>query len=107
MDAEHWNQRYDQTDLVWSAGPNMWVEQVASGLAPGAVLDLGAGEGRNALWLAEIGWHATAVDFSGVAIDRARDLARERLGDAADRFHGLCADLLRYQPAAQSSDLVM
>jgi SAM-dependent methyltransferase len=107
MDAEHWNQRYDQTDLVWSAGPNVWVEQVTSGLVPGAALDLGAGEGRNALWLAENGWHVTAVDFSTIAIDRALGLARERLGDAADRFHGVCADLLSYQPAARSSDLVM
>jgi SAM-dependent methyltransferase len=107
MDAEHWNHIYEQTDLVWSAGPNVWVEQVTSGLTPGAALDLGAGEGRNALWLAEKGWHVTAVDFSAVAIDRARGLARERLGDAADRFNGVCADLLSYQPAAKSSDLVM
>lgn len=107
MDAEHWNHRYDQTDLVWSAGPNVWVEQVTSGLVPGAALDLGAGEGRNALWLAENGWHVTAVDFSAVAIDRARGLARERLGAAADRFRALCADLLSYQAVPQSSDLVM
>lgn len=107
MDAEYWNQRYDQTELVWSAGPNVWVEQVASGLAPGTALDLGAGEGRNALWLAENGWHATAVDFSSVAVERARVLARERLGAAADRFNGVCADLLSYQPTPQSSDLVM
>ena len=107
MDAEYWNQRYDQTELVWSAGPNMWVEQVASGLPPGTALDLGAGEGRNALWLVENGWDATAVDFSSVAIERARGLARDRLGEEADRFHGLCADLLSYQPTALSSDLVM
>ena len=107
MDAEYWNQRYDQTELVWSAGPNVWVEQVTSGLTPGTALDLGAGEGRNALWLAENGWDATAVDFSSVAIERARDLARDRLGDTAGRFQGLCADLLGYQPTARSSDLVM
>ena len=107
MNAEYWNQRYDQAELVWSAGPNVWVEQVASGLAPGTALDLGAGEGRNSLWLAENGWHATGVDFSSVAIERAGYLARERLGDAAARFKGLCADLLSYQPTPRSSDLVM
>ena len=107
MDAEQWDQRYDKTELVWSVGPNVWVEQVAFGLAPGTALDLGAGEGRNALWLAENGWDVTAVDFSAVAIDRARGLARERLGNAADRVEGVCADLLNYQPTAQSSDLVM
>ncbi|HWF42511.1 MAG TPA: class I SAM-dependent methyltransferase [Acidothermaceae bacterium] len=107
MDAEYWNQRYDQPELVWSAGPNVWVEQVASGLAPGTALDLGAGEGRNALWLAENGWHATAVDFSRVAIERARVLALKRLDDTASRFRGLCADLLSYEPPPESSDLVM
>jgi len=107
MDAEQWNDRYGQADLVWSAGPNMWVEQVTAGLTPGAALDLGAGEGRNSFWLVQRGWRVTAVDFSSVAVDRACDLARERLGAAAGRFEGVCADVLSYEPAAQSFDLVL
>ena len=77
MDAEQWDQRYDQADLVWSAAPNRWVEEVTGSLSPGRVLDLAAGEGRNALWLAGRGWRATAVDFSRVALDRAGQHRRE------------------------------
>jgi SAM-dependent methyltransferase len=54
------------------------VERVVGGWPPGTALDLGAGEGRHALWLAERGWRVTAVDFSSVGIERGRVLARER-----------------------------
>ncbi len=107
MDAREWDRRYDQAELVWSATPNMWVEEVTRDLPPGRVLDLAAGEGRNALWLAERGWRATAVDFSRVALDRAAGLAVERLGPAADRFDTECADLLVYRPRARAYDLVL
>ncbi len=107
MDAEEWDRRYDQVELVWSATPNLWVEQVTRDLPPGRVLDLAAGEGRNSLWLAERGWQATAVDFSRVALDRATGLAVERLGAAAGRFEAECADLLGYRPRPQAYDLVL
>jgi SAM-dependent methyltransferase len=105
VNAEEWDQRYAQVDLVWSAGPNLWVEQVAAGLSPGAALDLGAGEGRNALWLAQRGWRVTAVDFSSVAIEKASAMARGRL--PAGSFDAVCADVLTYEPAPQSYDLVL
>jgi SAM-dependent methyltransferase len=107
MDAEHWDRRYDQPELVWSATPNRWVEEVAAELPAGRVLDLAAGEGRNALWLAERGWRATAVDFSRVALNRGSWLAAERLGTAAARFETECADLLDYRPQARGYDLVL
>ncbi len=47
-------------------------------LPPGTALDVACGEGRNALWLAELGWRATGIDFSGVAIDKARQIAQHR-----------------------------
>ena len=56
MDAEAWNERYRDSELVWSAGPNQFVEAELSGLTPGRALDLAAGEGRNAIWLARRGW---------------------------------------------------
>lgn len=96
MDSTTWDERYAASDLVWSAGPNVWVEKVASELPVGTALDLAAGEGRNALWLAERGWRATAVDFSAVALDRAGRIAAERLGDAADRLRTVVADVTRY-----------
>lgn len=78
MDAAGWNARYADADLVWGAQPNRFVEEVFDGLPPGRALDLAAGEGRNALWLAGLGWRVTAVDFSTVAIERGRRLAAEQ-----------------------------
>lgn len=99
MDSTDWDTRYASSELVWSAGPNLWVEQVCAGLPAGTAVDLGAGEGRNALWLAAKGWRATAVDFSGVALDRARQLAAERLGGDADRLTTQRADLTTFEPS--------
>jgi len=78
MDAERWDARYASTDLVWSAGPNVFVEEELSYLPPGRALDLACGEGRNALWLAQRGWDVTAVDFSKVAIEKGRNVERMR-----------------------------
>lgn len=107
MSNEMWDERYAASDLVWSATPNAWIEELTAALAPGRVLDLAAGEGRNALWLAERGWEATAVDFSQVALDRAQQLASQRLGDDVGRFHTEQADLLSYSPPPMSFDLVI
>jgi len=53
MDAHDWDLRYAESDLVWSATPNQLVAGELAELPPGRSLDLAAGEGRNALWLAE------------------------------------------------------
>jgi len=106
MGSQHWDDRYAASDAVWSTTPNIFVEQFTAGLHPGTVLDLGAGEGRNSLWLAEQGWTATAVDFSAVALDRARVWAEQRLADASDRLTTVVADLLEYRPT-QAFDLVL
>ena len=78
MDASSWNERYAAADLVWSLAPNAFVVEELSDLPPGRALDLAAGEGRNALWLAERGFEVEAVEFSPVAIDKARQLASHR-----------------------------
>jgi SAM-dependent methyltransferase len=78
LNSMDWDQRYAATDLVWGAGPNRFVVQEFTGLPPGQALDLAAGEGRNALWLAEQGWQVLALDFSRVAIKRGHRLAAER-----------------------------
>ncbi len=75
MDSAAWDERYAATDLVWSAGPNRFVEEELAGLAPGRALDLACGEGRNARWLASRGWQVTAMDFSPVAIEKGRKLS--------------------------------
>jgi SAM-dependent methyltransferase len=75
MDSEAWDERYAATELVWSAEPNQFVAAECADLAPGRAVDLAAGEGRNAIWLARRGWDVTAVDFSQVALDKGRRLA--------------------------------
>jgi SAM-dependent methyltransferase len=78
MDSEAWDERYAAVDLVWSAEPNRFLAAEVADLRAGRALDLACGEGRNAIWLAERGWEVTAVDFSRVAIDKARRLAEAR-----------------------------
>jgi SAM-dependent methyltransferase len=78
VDAAAWDERYRSSPLVWSAEPNVWLAEEAARLTPGRAIDLAAGEGRNALWLVERGFTVEAVDFSPVAIDKARTRADER-----------------------------
>lgn len=75
MDAAGWDRRYSTTELIWTAEPNRFLVDEATGLQPGRALDLGAGEGRNAVWLASQGWQVVAVDFSAVGLEKAADLA--------------------------------
>lgn len=107
MDSTAWNQRYDGKELVWSAAPNIFVQQLTENLPAGTALDIAAGEGRNALWLAARGWQVTAVDFSAVALQRARSLAQENLGHDADLLVTLEADVKTWAPRPRSYDLVV
>ncbi|MDN4160136.1 class I SAM-dependent methyltransferase [Nocardioides abyssi] len=75
MDAHAWDERYAASDLVWSAGPNAVVAAECAGLPPGRAVDLAAGEGRHALWLAGRGWQVTAVDFAAVGLEKGRRVA--------------------------------
>ena len=75
-----WDERYAAADRVWSAGPNAEVERIVGDWTPGRALDLGAGEGRHAIWLAEKGWRVTAVDFSAVGLAKGEaEAARRRV----------------------------
>lgn len=103
MDAAGWDERYGSRELVWSAGPNRFVEEELRGLAPGRAADLGAGEGRNAIWLAEQGWDAVAVDFSPVGLEKARELAERRGVTVETRV----ADLTTEELDPGSYDLVL
>jgi SAM-dependent methyltransferase len=100
FDAAFWDDRYRSTELIWGVRPNRWVEQEVAGLAPGRALDLACGEGRNALWLAGRGWQVTAVDFSAVALDKARALEAEH--EALRSEHGgvewVLGDATAYRP---------
>ncbi len=100
MDAHTWDARYADSDLVWSAEPNQFVARECADLPPGVALDLAAGEGRNAIWLARQGWDVTAVDFSQVALDKGAKVA----GDVDVRW--VRADATTWQ-ADRAYDLVV
>ena len=85
MDASAWDERYRAEGLVWGGPPNRWVVEELSDAPAGVALDLACGEGRNALWLAAQGWRVIAVDFSAVAIDKARELDTRRAGRVGRR----------------------
>ncbi len=81
MDSAAWDARYRAVDLVWGAPPNRWVADELTGMPPGRAVDLACGEGRNALWLAGQGWQVSGIDFSPVAIGKARALDTRGLVD--------------------------
>lgn len=103
MQPEDWDRRYAEKGLLWSATPNRFLVAETSGLAPGRALDLACGEGRNALWLAARGWQVLGVDFSSVAIAKARERAAAEGLDV----DFVCEDLLAYEPEREASDLVL
>ncbi|MDQ3579172.1 MAG: methyltransferase domain-containing protein [Actinomycetota bacterium] len=75
MSTEYWDTRYAKTDQMWSGEPNATLVRETADLPPGTALDVGCGEGADAIWLARRGWNVTAVDVSQVALDRAAELA--------------------------------
>lgn len=103
MQREDWNRRYASVENLWAAKPNRFLVAEVGELPPGRALDLACGEGQNAIWLASLGWTVCGVDYSDVAIEKARSRAA-REGLAVDF---LCADLVTYEPDAESFDLVL
>lgn len=103
MDEHEWDARYAASELVWSGEPNRFVEAEVADLVPGQALDLGCGEGRNAIWLADRGWRVRAVDFSSVALTKARRLA-DRRGVIVTWVHG---DVVREAHGDGDCDLVL
>jgi SAM-dependent methyltransferase len=73
--AIDWDGRYAESDQIWSGQPNGGLVAEVESLAPGRALDVGCGEGADAVWLAQRGWQVTALDVSQVALDRASGAA--------------------------------
>ncbi|HET7523712.1 MAG TPA: class I SAM-dependent methyltransferase [Acidimicrobiales bacterium] len=103
MDRDDWNARYSGAELLWKAEPNRFLVEEIAGLQPGRALDVACGEGRNAVWLAGRGWRVTGVDFSDVALSKARRLADDR-GTSVDWIN---ADLADWDPPEDAFDLVI
>ncbi|TRO79105.1 SAM-dependent methyltransferase [Desulfuromonas acetexigens] len=98
-----WDQRYAADEYVYGKKPNDFLAEVSGRLAPGKVLCLAEGEGRNAVFLAGRGHAVTAVDASAVGLEKARKLAAERGVEIAVRV----ADLADFAIAPASWDAVV
>ena len=101
--AQAWNERYESRASLWTSSANAALVQFASEILPGRALDIGAGEGRNSVWLAKHGWQVTALDVSDVALARAAERA------AAEDVQLRCAvgDWREHEPAPDSLELVV
>ncbi len=97
-----WDRRHAGHGHIESSEPDPFLIAEATGLPPGRALDLACGDGRNAVWLATQGWHVTAVDFSTVALERARERARAAGVEVDWQGH----DLLTWLPPQGAFDLV-
>src|SRR3954471_22286715 len=107
MDARGWDERYAAAELVWSTTPNQFVARELADLEPGLALDVAAGEGRNAIWLADHGWRVTALDYSLVGLDKGRSL-QERHEHGRDlRIDWVHGDALEIEPGPTLYDLVL
>ena len=93
-----WDHRYSG-DQIWSGNPNGTLVNEIDGLKPGRALDVGAGEGGDAFWLAERGWSVTASDVSRRALDRV-DAGAERRGLPVECHHADANALDAFETAA-------
>ena len=98
-----WEERYSG-DRVWSGRVNPQLAAEAADLAPGRALDIGSGEGGDALWLAGQGWDVTAVDFADAALARTAEHADE--AGVGDRVGTRRVDVRSFEPSGETWDLV-
>lgn len=94
MNEQSWEERYRGRNQVFSGNPNPVLVDEAAGLPPGRALDVGCGEGADALWLARRGWQVTAADISETALAHAAAIG----ADLSDRVTWTQADLLTAAP---------
>jgi SAM-dependent methyltransferase len=101
--AAEWDARYSEREgAMWSGRPNGRLVAEAADLIAGRALDIGCGEGADAIWLAQRGWTVTAIDISDVALRRAREAA----GLAGTTVAWVRGDALETPFPARSFDLV-
>ena len=106
LDEDFWDERYRSSPHVWSGNPNSQLVVEIADRVPGRALDVGCGEGADALWLAQRGWDVVATDISRVALGRAARHARDAEPAAAARIEWRHVDLLVEPPEQDSFDLV-
>lgn len=102
MRSEDWDAKFAASEFLFTDRPNQTLAVEVEALPPGRALDLGAGQGRNAVWLAERGWRVTAVDFSPVGLRRGEQLARAK----GVEVEFVLADVREWRPR-ETFDLVV
>ncbi|MEU3017827.1 class I SAM-dependent methyltransferase [Nocardiopsis sp. NPDC007018] len=102
MDARFWDDRYGSRERLFSGEPNGVLVAELDDLTPGRALDVGCGEGGDALWLARRGWRVTGVDISRVALERAAAQG----ADVRERLSWQHGDLTTAPPPPGRFDLV-
>lgn len=105
-DRAYWEDRYGAPGHTWSGNPNPVLVTETADLIPGRAIDIGSGEGGDALWLASRGWHVTGVDISTNALEKARAYVESVDAEAVERTHWEQHDLTEWVPAERSFDLV-
>jgi len=103
---DYWEERYAAPGLAWSGAPNPVLVADATPLAPGNALDIGSGEGGDALWLASRGWRVTGVDIAANALAKARARVEAIDVAAAARIQWEQHDLTEWSPEPRTFDLV-
>ncbi len=106
LTQEFWDARYHSAERIWSGNPSPHLVAQVADLAPGSALDVGSGEGADAIWLATRAWQVTGIDLSTVALERAAQLAAWAGQDIAERITWEQADVLSWDPAPRQFDLV-
>lgn len=104
INKDYWNKRYAGKEYIWTVSANQFLVAETVDLPVGKALDLAAGEGRNAVWLAEQGWSVCAIDFSEQAIEKAEFLAESK--GVLNRVKFKTEDLNKYKPECGQFDLV-
>ena len=105
-DEASFEELYRGTEPLWSGRPNPQLVREAADLPPGRAIDVGCGEGADALWLAERGWQVTAVDFAATALARGVARAAATGEEVAGRIDWLRVDVTGWTPEPESVELV-
>lgn len=106
FDEAFWDERYRSHTALWSGNPNAHLVTELEGLSPGAAMDVGCGEGADAIWLAARGWRVTAIDLSTVALNRGAGHAERAGAEVAARIDWVHCDVTALAPGPERYDLV-
>ena len=99
----NWDERYNEPGFAYGTAPNEFLASVADRIPQGKILSLAEGEGRNAVYLASLGFQVTGVDGSEVGLRKAMELATER-GVSITAIH---ADLSQFEIGSEQWDAII